>query len=121
MNSNITSQLSSIEAANKLIRRNTKDFSFVDNAAKLAVNERFVSGYKQLLAGNDNGKTNIWKALSAVGNDTGQILYDAVLNYIDCTSNIDTCNVSALRSMLKAYGIDYNILDSLSNMPSEIK
>lgn len=53
--------------------------------------------------------------------DLGQSVYENVRYYIDNVSNIDTCKVRALKSMMQFIGSDYNVLDKIGYYPIEIQ
>ena len=48
-------------------------------------------------------------------------MYENVRDYIDNVSNVDTCKVRALKSMMRMVGSDYNILDRIGFYPLEIQ
>lgn len=103
------------------IKRSSRDFSFIDIASNAIMNDRFMTGYKKLKNGEETDDSYLWLALSAIAQDTGETIYQNVLNYIDLASNIDLCKVSALRSMISEHGVKYQILDKLKNMPIELE
>ena len=51
----------------------------------------------------------------------GQALYENVRDYIDNVSNVDTCKVHALKSMMHIVGSEYNVLDKIGYYPIEIQ
>ena len=95
------------------IKKSSDDFSFIDTLSQAVTNKQFLEGKLQLDSGEKSSYTYIWEALSAIGQDVGETLYSNVLNYIDNVCNIDVCKISALKSMLKAYGIRYTLFDNL--------
>lgn len=62
----------------------------------------------------------MWLCLSAVSEDLGDTLYKNVKNYIDYVSNIDTCKVQSLRSMMKELGFVYTVFDNIESVPREV-
>jgi len=63
----------------------------------------------------------IWNALSAASEDIGQALYSNVRHYIDNVSNVDTCKIKSLKSMLNMVGLNYLIIDKVQYYPIEIQ
>lgn len=101
-------------------QRSIDSFSTTETMASLAVNSKFKQGYEDLQLGHLTDKAYIWKALSAVSEELGQSLFSNVRHYIDNVSNIDTCKVKALKSMMKMASVNYMMLDKLSFYPVEI-
>lgn len=105
----------------KNIKRNSNDFSFTDTAASLVNNKEYRSGYQDLIDGKKNNKTYFWEALSAVGDELGEVLYENVLNYVNNAANINTCKLRALTSIAKVLGVtEFAILKNLNTIPPEI-
>jgi len=103
------------------IKRNSNDFSFTDTAASLVNNKEYRSGYQDLIDGKHNDKTYFWEALSAVGDELGETLYENVLNYVNNAANINTCKLRALTSIAKVLGVtEFAILKNLNTVPPEI-
>ena len=102
------------------IKKSSDDFSFVDTLSQAVTNKEFLMGKLQLDANEKTSYSYLWEVLSAVGQDIGETLYSNVLNYIDNVCNIDVCKISALKSMLKAYGIKYTLFDNLDIFPTKI-
>lgn len=103
------------------IKRNSRDFSFVDSLGSFIQNYEFSRGYdefKQVSA--TNKYSYIWEVLSAIGGDYAETIYENVLNYIDNVANVDLCKVKDLQSMITVLGIDYNIINDVQSMPVEI-
>lgn len=103
-----------------VINRNTNNFNFVETLGSFINNYKFKKGFDDFKGNQNNKGTYIWQALSAIGNDYAEVIYENVLNYIDNVSNVDMCNVKALQSMIKIAGIQYNVIDSFSNIPVEL-
>lgn len=115
--------LSSIYEIGKEVRFNDNDFSFVKTMGDIAQNSDFTKGFLRFI--NDrkesgDNSTHIWECLSAIGDDIGDTLYQNVEKYVDFVSNVETCKVTALRSMMKMYGFDYTVLDNIELIPVEI-
>lgn len=102
------------------IRRNSNGFDFVEALGSFVNNAKFNLGLNQSQVGNDSKDAFIWKALSCIGEDYAEIIYENVLNYIDNAANVDLCKVKALQSMIKIVGVKYEVLQSFSNIPVEI-
>lgn len=102
------------------IKKSSDDFSFVDTLSQAVTNKEFLIGKLQLDANEKTPYSYLWEVLSAVGQDIGETLYSNVLNYIDNVCNIAVCKISALKSMLKAYGIKYTLFDNLDIFPTKI-
>lgn len=95
-------------------------FSAVDTMASLVGNRRFLTGYVDMVNQNDTAQAHIWTAISAVANDLGNTIYTNIQNYIDLASNVDTCKIVALRSMLDLEGLDYSLFQNINILPPEI-
>jgi hypothetical protein len=105
----------------ELARRSTGKFSFVDTLASLIVNRSFSKGYEDFARGKDTRDSFVFETLSAIGNDIGDALYQNVLHYIDAVSNVDTCKVSALKSMMGMYGLKYEVFEEIGMLPVELQ
>ena len=104
------------------IRRNTNDFSFTETVASLANNKDYKSGYQDLIEGKTNDKTYFWTALSAVGEEIGEALYENVLNYVNNAANINTCRLKPLTSIARVLGVtEFSILKNLNAIPLDVK
>lgn len=102
-------------------KRNSNNFSFTDTFASLVNNEEFKEGYVELKKGYNNDKTYIWEMLSAVSEDVGETIFENVLNYIDNVSNINTCKLKALKSVVQMLGVqDFFIFNRLDKIPLDI-
>ena len=103
------------------IKKNSNNFSFTEVVADLATNKEFTKGYNELVNNTINENSYIWYALSAIGQDVSNTIYENILNYIDNIANIDKCNIKALRSISKVLGVEHHgILENLDNFPEEI-
>src|SRR5574344_1722914 len=102
------------------IKMNTAGFSFLSVLADHVGNNKFKTGYSNILDKKSNDKTFIWEVLSSIGEDVSDTVYSNVLNYIDLASNIDICKIKALHSMIQMEGIDYSIFTGIDNMPIDI-
>lgn len=103
-------------------RKSSGDFSFIKTLGNLVVNDRFSRGYKELIEKNvDNENTFLWRSLSAIGEDIGDILYENVRHYIANISDVDTCTVKSLASLAKELGIaNVNLMDNLVAVPTDV-
>lgn len=97
-----------------------QQFSFVDVAGSLIGNREYKEGYDKFKSGCPCDEQYMWRALSAVADETGRVLYENVKNYVDYVSNVDVCKVQALRSMVKMYGLEYKVFDRLDLLPPEV-
>lgn len=105
-----------------LIQKNSGFFSFSDSVADLAINRKFMEGYGELLDGKHNENTFIWEALSAIGNEIGETVYENVLNYIQNVADINTCSIKSICSISKMMGDEsYEFMGKFSNIPVEIQ
>ena len=109
-----------IENTLSSIRRNANSFSFIDALGSFINNSNFKQGYNQFKVGRDTKDAYIWKTLSCIGEEYGEVIYENVLNYIDNAANVDLCKVKALQSMMQIVGIDYDVLHSFEAIPVEI-
>ena len=120
-----TIQLSNDVLIDNNVRFSSNKFSFIDTLRILANNKSFTDGYTQNCDDNFeltsmNQNSYIWYALSAVGENIGDLIYNNVANYIDLASNINLCKIKALRSMISMMGINYTVFDSVAFLPDEI-
>lgn len=114
--------LSSIQEIQSRVGRQVENFSFIDVIGTHVNNEEFGEGYVEMkTAPVDTKRSFIWKALSAVGTDLGQVFYENVLNYVDNVSNVDLCRVKALMSMMRMLDIDYQVIEKINYYPIEIQ
>jgi len=54
------------------IKRKNSDTSFVEKVADFSINEKWKTGYRDLVSGNRTQLSYFWNALSAVGNEIGE-------------------------------------------------
>ena len=101
------------------IKRKNSQFSFTDTIAGFESNQAWKQGYTDLKTGKKTAESYLWNALSAIGDELGQIVYENVQDYVDNVANIDTCHIKPLVSMCKELGIDYSILN-VDEIPPEI-
>lgn len=97
-----------------------QQFSATDTAGGFIVNREYKESFDKFKSGCTCGDSYIWRALSAVADETGRVLYDNIKNYIDYVTNVDLCKVQSLRSMAKMFGIEYGIFERLDLLPLEI-
>lgn len=103
------------------IKRNSNGFSFVNTLGNLINNKSFKSGFDEFFENKKTEKSFIWHALSEIGDDIGETIYENILNYIDNISNINTCKLKALTSMSKILGVvNFGLLNNLDSFPIEI-
>ena len=97
-----------------------RNFSFSKTLGSFINNRKFSAGYTQFLDGEHDSKTYIWETLSAIGDGLGQVIYGNVLNYVDTVSNVETCKVKALDSMMDELGVEYGVFDLVGRFPHGI-
>lgn len=114
------SKLNDASSITQTARRADGDISFADTLGSFVQNAEFKKGYVDLRNGKDTPSSYVWKALSAIGQDVNSITYSNVLNYVDAVSNIDTCTVKSLKSMMKLVGSSYDIFGDIDLLPIEV-
>jgi len=100
--------------------RQTDGYSFTERLGSFITNAKFNEGFSQCKAGRNNENTYIWSAVSAIGEDCSEVIYENVLNYINNVSNVDLCKVKALKSMIDVLGVKYSVLDNIDAVPLEL-
>ena len=103
------------------MQKNTYGFSAVDTMGNLVVNKKYKKGYDEFTDRKFTEKSYIWQALSAITENISETVYSNVINYIDNVSNVDTCEIKSLRSMLELLGINYRVIDKVQYYPIEIQ
>lgn len=94
--------------------------SFLDAIGSFIGNNDFTNGLDYAKANKTTKNSFIYQALSAIGSDVGDKIFQNVMNYVDYVSNIDLCKIKTLQSTLKSYGITYQVLEQLNTIPIEI-
>lgn len=106
------------------VKVNTDSFSVTETLGSFIQNNDFASGFNrfQNLSSDCTQDHNvfIYTMLSAIADEIGQTVYDNVKNYIDRVSNVDTCKIKSLKSMLKLFGFSYTLFDQIEKFPQEI-
>lgn len=102
------------------VKKTTNDFDFTNTIGEFVINNEFKQGLIELKSGYNNKNTYIWEVLSAMNTDISETIYENVLHYIDNISNVDTCKIIALKSLLEQIGIQYNIFDFCSHVPVQL-
>lgn len=102
------------------IKRNNRGFGFIEALGSFINNVKFKRGFDESQLGKDTKDSYIWKALSCMGEEYGEVVYENVLNYLDNVANVDLCKIKALQSMMKVVSIEYDVLKSFSAIPVEI-
>lgn len=112
--------MGSINVSN--VKRNSRDFSFIETLGSFINNYEFEEGFRdwKLNTSEDTRKSYIWNALSAIGDNYAETIYENVLNYLDNVSNVDLCKAKSLQSIVKMLGIDYQVVYDVGKMPVEI-
>lgn len=104
-------------------RRFSNKFDLSETLAGFVNNRDFGRGYADIESGQNQRQDQayIWRAISAIGDDVANTIYENVLNYIDNVSNVDLCKTQALQSLVNTHGIRYSILNSLDIVPLELR
>lgn len=95
-------------------------FDFVDVLGSAINNEQFAEGWRNYKAGRDSEDAYVWAALSACGEEIADAVYQNVRNYVDLASNIETCKVKVLASMIGELGLGFLAGDDFDRMPYQI-
>lgn len=104
------------------IRKNDNDFSFISTFFDLVGNKEFKDAeISTLYTKAETSETSIWRSLSAVAEQLGSTFYSNTLNFIDNVSNVDTCKVSQLQSMISQLGVKYTVFNDIQSMPLDIQ
>ena len=74
--------LSTVDSITKVVDYDSAGFSFLSTVGGLIGNRDYSHSYRQYMDGGDNSHTFYWKALSAVGDDLAETVYENVRNYI---------------------------------------
>lgn len=109
--------MADIKEMSEKIKKYTNEFSFTDTIGDFVINEKFKTGLTELKSGYNNKNTYIWEVLSVMNTDISETIYENVLNYIDNISNVDTCKIPSLRSMLKQIGVEYSLFSTYNDIP----
>jgi hypothetical protein len=56
-----------------------------------------------------------------MNSEVSETIYENILHYIENVSNVDTCKISSLKSMIKCIGLEYTIFDKVETIPLEIQ
>ena len=96
------------------------DYSTTNTLASFINNKEFIQGFVDYVNGKKNSQSYIWYCLSAVSEDIGETVYANVKNYIDYVSNVETCKIQSLKSMMMQLGFDYTIFDNIEFVPREV-
>lgn len=114
------SELTAAETIKNAVDYDSSGFSFLSTVYDLVGNREYAQPCWECLAGADNARTFYWKALSAVGDELADAVYANVKNYIQYVSDVDTCKIKSLRSMLQLFNYKCTMLDGLFDMPAEV-
>lgn len=114
------SELSTVDAVKDAVSYDSSGFSFLSTVHELIGNREYAQPCGECLDGADNARTFYWKALSAIGDELADTVYANVKNYIQYVSDVDTCKIKSLRSMLQLFNYKCTILDGLFDMPAEV-
>lgn len=122
--------LSGYQNINNTVRYGSEGFDFAGTLGDFIGNAEFSYGnedYKQDVSAIKSGayavpnaRSNIWHALSAIGQEIGEVTYANVKNYIDIVSNIDMCKTKSLMSMMKNVDMDYTVIKDIDDFPIEV-
>ena len=112
--------LSSTNQILSSVQFDNNDFSFVNTYGSMIQNRPYSKGFKKFSVGKDTRDAFLYKALSAVTDEIGNVLYLNIKNYIDFVSDVDVCKIKSLKSMLQLFGFNKTIFDNLENLPKEL-
>lgn len=103
-----------------IVYKNKNNFSLVDSIGSFINNRQFRYGFDKFKSGVTDADSYIWDAVSAIGENVADAIYENILNYIDNVQNVDLCRVSALKSMIDVIGQEYQIMADTEDIPLEI-
>jgi len=118
--SSVSSNLSSVEAIRKNADFNPDGFSAVKTLGSFINSRDFSRSFVDFCQNRPSAGAYVWTCLSACADEIGETVYSNVKNYIDFVSNVETCKIQALRSMMKMYGFDYTVFDDIELIPAEV-
>lgn len=117
----MSNEISTLNNIFNTVKYNNDDFSVVNTMGNIINNREFsYEFFNSFLLDKNNVGSYIWNCISAASDQVGEMIYDNVRHYIDLVSNVDTCKVTALRSMMKMFGFDYTIFDNIETIPIEV-
>lgn len=116
----MASSLSSYGVIADTVKFNDHGYSATETLGSFIVNSEYSKGFIEYINGINTADAYIWKCISAIGENLGEVVYSNIRNYIDFVSNVETCKVRSLRSMMKMLGFDYTVFDDIDRMPIEI-
>lgn len=94
------SSLSSVGEIARCADFSAGGFSATEALGGLVNNREFARGFVDYVNGRQTSQAYVWRCLSAVGEDIGETLFKNVEKYVDFVSNVETCKVTSLRSMM---------------------
>ena len=95
------------------------DFSFSDTLGGFIGNKEFSEGFYDFQNGHETSRSFTWDVFQAVGGEIGKTVYQNIRNYVALASDVETCKVEALQSMLSQVGFNFTLVDA-ANTPNEI-
>lgn len=103
------------------VRKNDYGFSFISAMFDLAGNGKFKSAQLSTLCSDyDTATTNVWRTLSAIGQELGSQFNERIVNFIDNVSNVELCKTHNLDSLANMTGIKYTVFQNISLFPQDI-
>ena len=112
--------LTSVNDIERTVGYDPRGFSFLSTVNDLVGNLEYSRGSRAALDGVDDHSTFYWRALSAAGSEMADTVYENVRHYIQCVADVDTCKLTALRSMLKLFNYKATVLDNFLAFPVEV-
>ena len=95
-------------------------YDFVDSLGTAINNLEYSQGWIRSQENPAAPDAYVWTALSACADGLADVVYQNVRNYIDLASNVETCKVKALMSMLREFGLDFMFGQTFDDMPPEL-
>ena len=110
-----------LEVGYNQVRKNDFDFSFISAMFDLVGNKEFKSAQLSTLCSDyDTPTTNVWRTLSAIGQELGSKFNENIVNFIDNVSNVELCKTHDLASLASMTGIKYTVFQNISLFPQDI-
>ena len=100
------------------IEKSSNNFTVLEELLNEINNIEYTNNF---ISENTNQYIGLSKSLSAISDIIGEKIYADILNYIDNIGNVDICKIKSLQSMINILGLEYQLLDSVNQMPLEIQ
>lgn len=99
---------------------NDGGFHFSNILGSFIGNRDFSEGFDQYFGNQETQKSFMWEALQAIGGDIGSTVFQNIRNYVGLASDVETCKVKALQSMLDNLGFEMSLVGPQEQIPVEI-